>query len=631
MQQAAEWDRLPTGEQTGPSAPLPPGGANGSDPCRPPSGGAVTRPGNVPPSPDHGLNATRFRAYWSADPDYETTGLNMSNVSSAAGLWGALACSRDLTFDRPPEVRGWNAGEHGEFVPGGRNQSVYPTGTALGGSTLIEDAYLRIFAVDPATIVHRPSGRVRYIRPQGRVRTVMDYRVERPPDYDGGALVIQRNIDDIDLENVTLWANGTVVDRASGRTPRFQFSGLGGSGPVTLTVRTRINVTVFVDRFYCPDYNSTTGHCRVPVQRTQYHYADTHVVSDSRTYRVQDYSETTTGSLGQFPNGTRLYLNVSQPWANATVPGLNATVTNRWAFYTRSPSDWTQFHETNGNYTIPVNGTIRPLEVHAVPVRCNLQTNQSLLGEPRLRNPVADTCRNHTTSLGRSPGNRSVSDPVRHGVQLTQLFGRLADSPHLPTSVTLTTPNKTRGSSGFVVRSESSSLTSATVRLQGIVRGPPSTVQITGMRDVHRANLTLWVDNRTGQTVTFAASARTRTGQPLTSGTITIATTRGTRTVDLSTLSTGGSSGPVVYVTIQHNRSVVPAEARYRSPTTRWWTVSRPTTTTRVQTVALPKFVSFQLVLDLLLVTTLWFGALAIAIYGMDYLTRGRLIGRFKR
>jgi len=142
----------------------------------PDSGDAVPADG-----PAYGVNNSTFQRLWSDDVDngnLSVDDFDDANVSSRAEFAHRLARSTDVPFARPPQATSnWNSGDFGDYSPGGRRESVHPTGASLEDGVYIKDAYVSIFATQPSTILHHANGTTQYVAPDGQVRTISDYRI----------------------------------------------------------------------------------------------------------------------------------------------------------------------------------------------------------------------------------------------------------------------------------------------------------------------------------------------------------------------------------------------------------------------------------------------------------------------
>jgi len=101
---------------------------------------AVTPPdsGDAVPADDgpaYGVNNSTFQRLWSDDVDngnLSVDDFDDANVSSRAEFAHRLARSTDVLFARPPQATSnWNSGDFGDYSPGGRRESVHPTGASL--------------------------------------------------------------------------------------------------------------------------------------------------------------------------------------------------------------------------------------------------------------------------------------------------------------------------------------------------------------------------------------------------------------------------------------------------------------------------------------------------------------------
>lgn len=613
------------------------GGYNGTFPCIPKRTllpASVTRlraPGTFPPEPDHGLNVSQFRAYWSRDKDYSRTDILGSTVTNRALLHGALACSDDITFQQPPAVGAtWNEPEHDNFTGEPDERSVFPRGADRKNGTLYEDAYIEVMSVSPSTVAHWASRNTteRYIRSSGTLRAVVDYRFtlgEHPTVYDyeeytrSNTLKPYQEVRDsgiflrfYSLENQsvvsTLYADGRPVDTAAGPRPEFNYTNV--SGTTTFRVETTLTAAIEREQFICPRLERTEDGCEDDVSGNyEYDWVNQSLtVSDSVTATVQNLSGATRGELGDFPNGTRVYVNISQtqPWYNATFPGLNGTVTSTREFYTRSPDQWSQWQMTNGSHTWQVSARARPLQSHSTPARCNAFVEARETGEPQLRN-TESFCGTET-----APDSRSL--------RLTQLYGPTGPSPtFLQLGIDLAAPVGVRDTRGFVVAGNQET-TDSRVQLTGIVRGYSETVDVTGETTVGHTTMNVTVASRSGEDVTFTGSASGPPIRPLTGGNVTL--TSGT----LSSRASAGS-GFSTELTVTEAGAKQRVVATYRPQSPKWWKEPTPVTPARATTTGYTKFTELWLFIEVAIVTVLWFVPVGLLLLGVDYASGGRLLG----
>lgn len=83
---------------------------------------------------------------WSLDADNRSVGPVNASASRQ------LAAGTDVPLDWPPEaVTRWNHGDHCEFPATNESVSIAPPDAARTNSTVIADAYVKLFAITPST------------------------------------------------------------------------------------------------------------------------------------------------------------------------------------------------------------------------------------------------------------------------------------------------------------------------------------------------------------------------------------------------------------------------------------------------------------------------------------------------
>jgi len=120
-----------------------------------------------------------FQRLWSDDVDngnLSVDDFDDANVSSRAEFAHRLARSTDVPFARPPQATSnWNSGDFGDYSPGGRRESVHPTGASLEDGVYIKRCvrqHLRHTALDDTSPRER-NDPVRCAGRSGSARSVI--------------------------------------------------------------------------------------------------------------------------------------------------------------------------------------------------------------------------------------------------------------------------------------------------------------------------------------------------------------------------------------------------------------------------------------------------------------------------
>jgi hypothetical protein len=229
-----------------------------------PAGGNHTEP-RLPPAPDHGIQRPTFDRLWAGAPSAPQATQTATQPPTVV----------DHTFAEPPAAAAqWTAGEHDEVPTTGPDTAVVPSAATPTSTAWLRDAHLTIFAVQPSTVVHgSPSQTRHYVRPNGTVRGVADYRVVPPANHTirhqpgapaPGETVLVRTVHQWALASHRLGAVGLLADgRRVATTPGSHRPAVSYTDlpPKTTTLTLRTTVSVTLTHTIRRQYRSATRVC----------------------------------------------------------------------------------------------------------------------------------------------------------------------------------------------------------------------------------------------------------------------------------------------------------------------------------------------------------------------------------
>ncbi|WP_276224489.1 hypothetical protein [Haloarcula halophila] len=580
------------------------------------------------PSRVHSLNETQFRMYWSGDMDYTNPNISRSQIRGPASFRGATACQDDIWFPSPPDMSGWNNQELKRYNSLGKRISVYPDRAKLKSNGSIRDAYIEIVRVTPSTVVHHSNNTTQYVRSNGSVKAIANYRVETPPPVIKPTRTVIWTVLDAEIEDPELWINGSIEDSVSSTTkPTFQFTNTTGNS--TLKVNGTVDVAL---------QKTTTFSANGTVKTSK--QVVTQDISDTRRVRTQRLNGTTVyGETAVHRNSTGAVVNVPRMWQNIKFTTIDRTVHSRWFFYTRSPPGWEHWSKSTSPRSKPGGppfNEIRPLQVHAVPIKS--APTSGLREEKRgADRTFLDGSRGYTRSNREFRVAKATGPNTSGPVNTSQ-------------TVNIDVSEEYRRTKRVEVRDAGSNnpYKYQDIMVKGIVRGSQQSARLRNPTVVHPANLTAKVTNRSKKGTEFEISILSPTDQPVKKGTlildpgqpgartginITHAYTTGGAPRSPATVINTYASGTIVVRIPQTN--IREFEMLYIPPEP-WWdqyirlgpvvaAMGKTRTTLRVGTGLPP----FKRLIELAVVTLLWFGPLLGMLYLADVLTNGRLIGLY--
>jgi len=548
------------------------------------------RPGTAPPNYSHGDASQYFRSMWSGDPDYST--LTESDRDGGDNLAPMSTCQSDRVFKQPPDAVAWNDPEHESYRGSSKKFAARPTGVGWdwwAGGGYIRDSYVAIFSISPSTVVHQQDGTQRFAAPNGTVRAIVDYRLREPSDSD-------KTLNNYSTET-KLYVNGTEVDSSSSDSPELEYKDI--SGTAELRVETSISATI---------KTVTTGISYRVINGTKEPYIDhefsyttyTQTLSDTETVRVQNLSglavEGGAGTIhqpGAPVNDTVVGVSIPGVWRSLESES-GYRVHNEWRYYTRADASWTEWETSGEGPEDDEYDGIRPLEVHAVPVTDQPEVTRWRLGEQR--------------------GNDRF-EPDLHA-NVTQ--ATMAPQPSLPPEINIEREPESPTDTHLRIWSTESLRNTGDFQINGIVRGHSvPTSELTPIREV---NITADVVSESEDQTDLKVLVETQAGDPVKQGQLTIKTREAT--VQRSLSGTGGE----VVVTLPHDE-YESSQIQY-VPAKLFW---RQSGDGAVRETTVPHhpgsdFWEFTKILDLIVVTVLWFLPLGLLLYGLDVMSNGKLL-----
>jgi hypothetical protein len=551
---------------------------NASNPPANASVGENATAGVVPPNRSYNHNHTYFRALWSGDPDHPD--LTRADRSDAEN--GTLAvlpsCTGDLPSRAPSNLALWNRPEHESFQTGIENSSRPVNVTDTRSGLWVRDAYVTFFSIEPSTVVHRPSGTKRLVRPNGTVRAIHDYRLVLSEVFENDFRVLNTST------KTTLYANGTEMDNSTAAQPTLDYTNINGTTDLQLVTTISTNLSG-IDDDDIDEYELT--------------------VTDSRTVHVENLSEReVVVEPGVVPNGRgaatddyRIGAEIPGSWQRVRFDA-GYEVQSQWRFYTRSPPGWENWSE---NTATPV----RPLETHAVRV-----TEGPEVTVNRVQNESSDSWE-FVPSLEATYPMNATGNTTANGTNRTTL----------PPEIRINRSESFTRADRFTIRS-AEPLRTETFVIHGLVRGnsieqPTDSTNPTLIREV---NITSEVVNSTDNSTDLLVRVEPKVGFPIAAGNVTVAT--GQDRVERSFSGTDE-------ITITVDQGEVSSAIVTYSPNQIWWEQGRavPVRDTQERVtyeLNLPDLAEF---IDLAVVTLLTLLPAVLALYGYDVWTRGKFIG----
>lgn len=539
---------------------------------------------SIPPDgTDHGINESTFVTFWSEDEDTDGSIESLPTSDDTDQLREMMRVT-DWVFDTAPEqeVQQWNAGDQYDFQHGGVDSAVYPLNTDRTDTRFVKDAYIRTFSISPSTQVHDETGATtQYITTDGTVRAISDYRVALPEDDTR----VQWELQTHEVTNTALYIDEELVDRASGsHTPVLEYTNIDSASTLTIeaTIQTEVDKTTRERRTSC----SGTGENRTC---SSYWHIQTETltndisVTDTTDVTVEELSasEQTVHQQRDGDESTGYAIETTGPWSQITLPD-ETIIRSNWRFYTASSTDWHTLQTTDGHTTTESVSSVRPVRIYAFPSDFSIRTT----------NPDAHIA-----------ANNGVEKPA----------------PQLPENITVSVVDEEYTDVTNIAVETDGLPPEDTTTVDGLVTGTDTTPDTT-RQTARETNLTVMDVERTPANVTITTRVEdAETGEPITTGTMTIADTE-------TSLSADGET------TVSVDRQPVSVGITYNPVP--WWESDTDTIYTGSSTsvsMASGSLPDFDDLANLAVATLFWFVPIAVTIYALNLISDGTIYHRGDR
>ncbi|WP_343123196.1 hypothetical protein [Halostagnicola sp. A56] len=189
------------------------------------------------------------------------------------------------------------------------------------------------------------------------------------------------------------------------------------------------------------------------------------------------------------------------------------------------------------------------------------------------------------------------------------------EGPSLGDEIDVTPVDQYVNATSVALQSESLAADSFdSVTVHGIVRGQSDTVSLEEEGIVHETNLELTVlEANSSGAVVEAAVTETATGEPVTTGRVEVG----------NQLASVNASG-MARLHLEERPSLL-VDGRYVAAD--WWDAETMYAAAEDRAKIPPTYPKFAQLVQLALVTLLWFLPVALAVYGFDYLSGGTFLG----
>lgn len=545
---------------------------------------SVTDPAVPSGGPPDGMTNSTFQRLWAGDTDSgaapSVAEMGQDGTSRATFL-RRVADATDIPFSKPPKAAGiWNRHNFSAYTPGNASTSVHPGDATLADGGFIKDAFVSIYAVQPSTRLHRDAGTIQYIAPSGTVRAISDYRIVTPSADQQGRTRVQRSITQHGIDRLTVRADGRELDSGQGHQAALAYAGLNGS--VTLTVEATITATVRTATRECSNWNATTSTCTGSWTETTDTRSISTTVATATTASVASpaaYSGQAVAFSTQ-PDTGGAVVQTPTPWTTISVAG--ARIHSPWWFYTATRPGWQSFEASTATGTTASQSGARPLQVHAYPSRRAAFVPDKATG--------------------------------RASVAIANTWGANRSGPQLPPAIDLEPVDAYTAAESLAVTADGLDQPAiGNVTVSGIVAGQSTTLALDERRHVRETALALEVRTRNAtHAVVEATVTATASGQPVSTGAVSISGQH----VPLS------ASGQAV-ATIPEPPLLV--DATYKPAA--WWRTPQPYSRASATANAGPAVPGGTRLINLVVVTLLWFLPVGLVVGGLDYATGGKLLG----
>lgn len=468
----------------------------------------------------HGIPPNETAKLWSLDADqYVNESQYQNQTGETRTAMEALLNGTDYVWTAPPDLPSkWNRRDWAAYSQNfstTRTRSMHPQDAQLRESNRgwIQDAHATLYRIQPSTRLYRtPEETIHYIAPEGRVRGLVDYRVQMPDndtDRDGEKVVWTLDRHEItSLCVVQGPANprqggcqqpSTIgVASTPGHTANISYAArpYATSGtPFSLVSRIEVELKKTVKTKHskteekCRTVDTGDGEKTVceTVTTTWWTSNTTHVtdhvtVTDQVSTTV--YQFRTALRAAEFPNGDRgIIMQSADHWSGLTV-GSQASMTTHWQYFSAREPAWDRLGTTTADETSWTDSPAVPARVYAVPGQRNVTVQSS-----------ANATLRDVTALERPP--------------------QPSPAPALPENVSVAVPEDSYNATKTLAVRYSGPNHSATAT--GVVNGVSSEiVQSQNPVTIHEANLTLSVIDWNTSYVNVRVTLRdNRTGDPI--------------------------------------------------------------------------------------------------------------------
>jgi len=538
--------------------------------------------------PAYGVNNRSYQQLWSGDSDNgQLSGDAISEIPSEAAFARRLAQSTDIPAPHPPHAAAaWTRGDFQDYTPGGPNTSVHPAGATLSDSVYIKDAFVSIYAVQPSTRFHDGNGTTRYIRPDGNVLALGDYRIATPEANQSGPTRVQWSVVRTSMESVTLSTGNRTLDTATGKQATLQYANLTGNH--TLSFEATITADLRKVTRICSRWNTSTTSCAGSWERSATAFSTSKTVSTA-TSVTSTHLENVSGRRVRFSTRDErggAVVRTGVPWTTLTVDNGARIHSNVW-FYTAGTPGWETIQTSNRTATTESPSSVRPVQVHAFPRR----------------------------------GGTYVAQDQTNGTDQAKIVDMWGDSrhgPQLPTAIDVDPASTYQRLDSIAVTSPTlADRTVQNLTVTGIVAGQSRTVPLAEEQLVRETDLTVTIAERNAtHAVVEVSVSENATGTPVSTGHVSVAG----QTIGLN-------QGGVGVATIS-NPSLLVRGAYQPSP---WWQTNQAYSSATDLAKTHPTVPAGQTIIDLVVVTMLWFFPVGALVFGLEYMTGGELLGLSRR
>ncbi|WP_256301583.1 hypothetical protein [Haloarchaeobius salinus] len=260
-------------------------------------------------------------------------------------------------------------------------------------------------------------------------------------------------------------------------------------------------------------------------------------------------------------------------------------VRNNFLYYTAGNENWHELTTSTAIWNESHRSSVRPLQVHAFPRPAGARVSEGI--QPNWSRPLL--------AIDHREATQQTAPTVPENFHVS------SGEPY-PTTSQLAVSSTVLGAEDF-----------EQVTIHGIVHSHSRTVSAETVRTVRATNVSVTVlESDTTEATVQVRVRENATGAPVTSGVVHI----GSRNASLN------ASG-VAVVTVSNPPDIV--EARYEPAA--WWDTTQPyAPSSEVDQLPLA-FPSVPTLINLAVVTILWFIPVTLLVFGMDYASDGALLG----